>query len=210
LLIGETAGPRIEFDATTEELAVTDATLSLTRNGIVTTISNDADTSTTGFTGITIYDEIDPDGIEILKDAIYFVKGGSITSRLDTTTSEHQLILSGTGGGAVYGNNALSLLSNQVVLAAGPAELTFNGVTVIDGSRNGAFNAVSFVDAATTRTNLDVYSKAEVDALIGGGGAFVTLAEYSGHTHTFADSGTTTLADAHTHDFAVSGNTGTP
>lgn len=198
ILIGESAGPRIEIDGSTGDMDVTDAVITLTKNGITTTIGNVAD-SGTGFAGLTVYDDTDPDGIEITKEAIYFVQSGGVASRIEPHLGGHWLVLAGSGGNAVYAAEALSLLSNQVVLTAGPNALIFSGTTVIDGSRNGFFNTVSFLDPATTRTNLDVYDKAYIDALEariaalegGGGGPFVSQATFDLHNHSYSgtDSG---------------------
>lgn len=222
ILIGETAGPRVEIDGATGDMDITDAVITLEKNGIITTIGNNPDTSATGFAGLTIYDDTDDDGIEITKDAIYIVKAGGVSSRLDATTTEHQLVLSGSGGSGIYAHNALALLTNQVILAAGPAELSFNGTTVIDGSRNGFFAALTLAtdlaiteggtgasDPATALANLGGTTLAAVQAWVNAQG-FLTQAQadllYSalGHTHALSIN----AVGSHTHGGVVAADGG--
>ncbi len=220
LLIGDPAGPRIEFDATAGEMDITDATITLTKNGLTTTIGNVPDTSATTFAGVTVYDDTDPDGVEILKDGIYFIISGGITSRIEPNGmgDGHNLILAGSGGGGIYTNAGLLLLTNQVELRADPAELRFYGNLVIDDSTNGYFNSLTLTTdlsianggtgagtAAAARTNLDVYSKAEVDALIAGG-AYASAT----HTHSFADTTSSDDGSVGLHNHSVSGGTSGP
>jgi hypothetical protein len=101
--------------------------------------------------------------------------------------------------------------------------LVMDGLTVINSTRNASFASLNLTttplaissggtganDPAAARTALDVYSKAEVDALIAGvGGAYASAT----HTHSVAVSGTTDSGGTtpHTHTFTsdTSGTSG--
>jgi hypothetical protein len=82
--------------------------------------------------------------------------------------------------------------------------LTINGVPVIDENQDASFNSLNLVNplqlseggtsgasAADARTNLSVYSKAEVDALI----AALTTSSAGSHTH----GGAVAADGSHTH-----------
>jgi hypothetical protein len=150
LRIGNPSGARIVVNAD-GSIEMIDATFSLQLNGITTSIDNSLFGSS--YAGLTIQE----DG----------------TDKMATITPEEiRLFDESTGvddGVVIRYNNGISVVESGSVVATvdGDGDALFQ--TLILGSPLGVGSGGTGAGNATTaRTNLDVYSKAEVDALIGG------------------------------------------
>jgi hypothetical protein len=150
LRIGNPSGARIVVNAD-GSIEMIDATFSLQLNGITTSIDNSLFGSSYA-------------GLKIQEDG---------TDKMATITPEEiRLFDESTGvddGVVIRYNNGISVVESGSVVATvdGDGDALFQ--TLILGSPLGVGSGGTGAGNATTaRTNLDVYSKAEVDALIGG------------------------------------------
>jgi hypothetical protein len=124
---------------------------------------------------------------------LYNAGATDIMIELTGATGSIDILGSLIAGGSIHADLSLSGFN-----------LTINGVLVIDEDRDAAFNSLNLINplqlseggtsgesAAEARTNLSVYSKAEVDALIAG----LTVSSSGSHDH----GGAVAADGSHTH-----------
>lgn len=201
ILIGDPTGARLEVDAGTGEMSLTDATLSLNTNGVTTTINNESFTIP-GLSSVA--------GLKILRNS---------DSSYSLQTPQNFIIYNAA-------TDTMDIMLGWFDFGSGP-ELAFSTTGIIAGDSLFVVNPVAISVGGTgsgtaggARTNLDVYSKAEVDALIPDVTDYYTKSEidamlgslsYASSTHTHSISDTTGAASAGTaHNHPFSGGTSTP
>jgi hypothetical protein len=182
-------------------MALTDATISLNTNGVTTTINNES---------FTIPGLASVAGLKILRNS---------DSSYSLQTPQNFIIYNAA-------TDVMDIMLGWFDFGSGP-ELAFSTTGIIAGDSLFVVNPVAISvggtgagTAAGARTNLDVYSKAEVDALIPDVTDFYTKSEidtmlaalsFASATHTHPVSDTTSgpsAGAAHTHPYSTS--TGTP
>lgn len=192
LRIGDPEGARLEYNPVTGELTLTDAALT------IVSVAEDAEISINAEDGVRVkktstgnYAEM-RDGVIAVRSASalasQFIADKDNISLVNPGDEEFSVSLDPTDGVLLqmYDNNGVLVVeikgSNSAATGYGRfQQLKIGSTTVIDNSRNASFNSLALVtpislaeggtggtDAATARTSLDVYSKAQVDALLAG------------------------------------------
>jgi hypothetical protein len=180
--IGAAAGARMQF-AASGALDIIDGSISIAAGGVTTTI-NAADrlkiAGTTDFTKITDMEVIISDIVDA--DRRSRVRQSGFDAQYDAGNAGGAKLFANPAGGQVQvfgptGTMVIDLDGSDGSING--SSLSILNTTIVDVSRNGSLNSlVLTIDlaiadggtgastAAAARTNLDVYSKAEVDALI--------------------------------------------
>ena len=203
ILIGATAGPRLEISSS-GDMSITDADISITSGSSTITL----DTTD----GLVI--QVGTQSATLSSGYLQLEDSGA-AGRTGIYDMEAWLITHGPSEATMSG--LVSALGSffEMKNSAGLAKFSMSTVTEVLTA------PVLFVtDAATTRTNLDVYSKAEVDALVPDVSNYYTKAEIDaflfnidtqlafksnvGHTHNTISITSTTGTVAHTHTGNVS------
>jgi hypothetical protein len=215
ILIGDSAGARLEVDAGTGEMAMIDASISITTaDGSITIDADD---------GIRVESN---DLVASLKDGYLLVEDLLTAGRTGQFNARLWNIAYATGGARIEATASSFESAIRFTTSAGTTgtEILDSGITTgaltLGTDLSIANGGTGASTAAGARTNLDVYSKAEVDALIPDVTDYYTKSEidtmlaslsYASATHTHPVSDTTSgpsAGAAHTHPYSTS--TGTP
>lgn len=211
ILIGEAAGPRLEISAA-GDMSITDAIISLNSNGITTDINNQAlsDFGLTDSAGLKMQDNTSDDYVALTPDKLMMY---------DDSTAAPIVLLGRFNFG--FGDTILFDIQGGIfcedITVTGEIEadvVTANTPILVVSGGTGSNTA------AGARTNLDVYSKAETDALVADLSDYYTKTEIDnflsginaalanksdiGHSHGTLSITSTTGTVAHTHTGSAS------